>query len=203
MQKLIAFGDSWTAGHGVEKEIKFKEDISPPKFVKKLREQNSWVRWLADLMNVPFVNMGVCGFGNEYIFESVKSNLKYINKNDLIIIVFSYPYRYKKHNIYTPEELFIKFEKLLKDYRRFYFNGFYPFIENQNYKFPKHFINPKETLAYQLQVEEVINKKNVWEYDSKSVWNDEKNYHEGDYHPNINGYQLLANYIYKQIKNKI
>ena len=28
--------------HGVEKEIKFKEDISPPKFVKKLREQNSW-----------------------------------------------------------------------------------------------------------------------------------------------------------------
>ena len=149
-----------------------------------------------DLMNVPFVNMGVCGFGNEYIFKSVKSNLKYINKNDLIIIVFSYPYRYKKHNIYTPEELFIKFEKLLKDYRRFYFNGFYPFIENQNYKFPKHFINPKETLAYQLQIEEVINKKNVWEYDSKSVWNDEKNYHEGDYHPNINGYQLLALIIF-------
>ena len=59
-------------GHGVEKEIKFKEDISPPKFVKKLREQNSWVRLLLDLMNVPFVNMGVCGFGNEYIFESKK-----------------------------------------------------------------------------------------------------------------------------------
>ena len=203
MQKLVAFGDSWTAGHGVETEIEFKEVISPPKFVEKLREQNSWVRWLADTLNVPFVNMGECGFGNEYIFESVKSNLKYINKDDLIIIVFSYPYRYERHNKYTPEELFIKFETLLKDYRRFYFNGFYPFIENENFKFPKHFINPNKTLSYQLQVEEVVNKKNVWEYDSKSVWNDKKNYHEGDYHPNVYGYQLLARYIYKQIKDKM
>ena len=31
----------------------------------------------------------------------------------------------------------------------------------------KHFINPLGTLSYQLQVEEMVNKKTVWEYGSK------------------------------------
>jgi hypothetical protein len=44
---IIAFGDSWTAGHGVEDNIRFKEVASPPEcegFVTKLRLMNSWVR---------------------------------------------------------------------------------------------------------------------------------------------------------------
>ena len=51
---------------------------------------------------------------------------------------------------YTPEELFKKFETLLYGYKKFYFNGFYPFIENDDFNFPKYYINPKGTLSYQL-----------------------------------------------------
>lgn len=201
--RLICFGDSWTAGHGVETELEYKENPTPPMFIEKLREQNSFPKWLGNLLNFSYINLGVCGIGNEYIFKSVKANLKYITKDDLIIIVFSYPHRYQKYNEYTPEELFSKFEDLLDGYKRFYFNGFYPFIENENFNFPKHYINPLGTLSYQLQVEEMVNKKSVWEYGSKMVWNDTKNYYEGDYHPNLEGYKLIGEYIYKEIKDLI
>ena len=201
--RLVCFGDSWTAGHGVETELEYKENPKPPTFIEKLREQNSFPKWLGNLLNFSYINLGVCGIGNEYIFKSVKANLKYITKDDLIIIVFSYPHRYQKYNEYTPEELFSKFEDLLDGYKRFYFNGFYPFIENENFNFPKHYINPLGTLSYQLQVEEMVNKKSVWEYESKMVWNDTKNYYEGDYHPNLEGYKLIGEYIYKEIKDLI
>lgn len=201
--RLITFGDSWTAGHGVETEIQFKENANPPKFIEKLREQNSFPRWLGNLLNISYINLGVCGFGNEYIYKSVEENLRFINPNDIIIIVFSYPHRYKKHNKYSAEELFNKFESLLSEYKKFYFNGFYPFIEDMNFKFPSYYINPKGTLSYQLQIEEMVNKKSVWEYGSKMVWNDEDNYYEGDYHPNLEGYKLIGEYIYKEIKDLI
>ena len=107
IQRLITFGDSWTAGHGVETEEEYKENSTPPKFIEKLREQNSFPKWLGNLLNISYINLGVCGFGNEYIYKSVKDNLQFIEKEDLIIIVFSYPYRYKKYNKYT-QKLYLK-----------------------------------------------------------------------------------------------
>jgi hypothetical protein len=200
--RLITFGDSWTAGHGVEKNILYKEDPTPPLFIEKLREQNSWPRWTANKLNIPFVNISKCGWGNEYIYNSVEESLPFIKTDDIVVIVFSYPYRYERHNKYTPLELFNKFEKLLDGYNRFYFNGFYPLLNDvdDEIKFPKHYINPFGTLSYILQVEEIQNKKDVWEYGSKSVWNDEKNYYEGDYHPNLEGYKIIGNYIYSELK---
>lgn len=200
--RLIAFGDSWTAGHGVETDIIYKEVANPPLFIQKLREQNSWPKYLAQRINIPFINLGMCGIGNEYIYKAVENNLKFINQKDIIVIVFTYPYRYQKHNKYTPDELFKKFENLLKDYKRFYFNAFFPFLENTK-ELPVHYINPKGTLAYQLELSEVLDKKSVWEYDSKMVWNDEENFYEGDYHPNLNGYRIISEYIYQEIKNFI
>ena len=50
--RLITFGDSWTAGHGVETEIEYKENPTPPKFIEKLREQNSFPKWLGNLLNI-------------------------------------------------------------------------------------------------------------------------------------------------------
>lgn len=198
--RLIAFGDSWTAGHGVETEVEFKENATPPTFIQKLREQNSWVSWLSRNLNVPFVNMGVCGYGNEYILKSIKDSKKYINKNDIIVVVFSHPFRYERHNKYSPIEVYTEFEKELTGYKRFYFNAFYPLLY-ENIKFPKHYINPKGTLSYILQVEEIESKKSVWEYGSKLIWNDEENYYEGDYHPNLLGYQILGDFMYSEIKD--
>jgi hypothetical protein len=200
--RLIAFGDSWTAGHGVEQNILYKEDPTPPLFIEKLREQNSWPRWTANKLNIPFVNISKCGWGNEYIYNSVEDSIPFIKKDDIVVIVFSYPYRYERHNQYSPFELFNKFEELLDGYNRFYFNGFYPLLNDieENIEFPKHYINPFGTLSYILQVEEIQNKKDVWEYGSKSVWSDEKNYYEGDYHPNLEGYKIIGNYIYSELK---
>lgn len=200
--RLITFGDSWTAGHGVEKDIKYKENANPPLFIQKLREQNSWPRYLAQRINIPFVNLGICGIGNEYIYQSVETNLEFLRKTDIIIITFTYPYRYEKYNKYTPFELFNKFEELLNDYKRFYFNAFYPFLDDVK-NLPKHYINPKGTLAYQLELAEILNKETVWEYDSKLVWNDEEKFYEGDYHPNLNGYKIISQYIYNEIRDLI
>ena len=75
--RLICFGDSWTAGHGIENIIEYKEIANPPTFIEKLRNQNSWPRWVANkLGEIEYVNMGVCGYGNEYIFREIDNSIK-------------------------------------------------------------------------------------------------------------------------------
>jgi hypothetical protein len=99
--RLICFGDSWTAGHGVETDSFYKERASPNNFIIKLREQNSWVKWTAQKLEVPFVNMGVSGYGNEYIFKDILHNKEnnHFEEDDIIIVMFSYPYRYKSKDM--------------------------------------------------------------------------------------------------------
>ena len=48
---------------------------------------------------------------------------------------------------------------------------------------PNTFIDPTKTFADVLKKWEIENDESVWEYNSRSVWNDEQNYWEGDYHP--------------------
>ena len=33
MSRILAFGDSWTKGHGVEEDIQYKENPTPPPFI--------------------------------------------------------------------------------------------------------------------------------------------------------------------------
>ena len=40
--RLICFGDSWTAGHGIENNTEYKKTANAPIFIEKLRNQNSW-----------------------------------------------------------------------------------------------------------------------------------------------------------------
>lgn len=204
--RLICFGDSWTAGHGVEEDVKYKEDAHPPVFIQNLRNQNSWPRWLSELIRTPFVNMGVCGYGNQYIYECIKDCVEnnFIEKNDIVIVILSYPYRYKdNHDVI---KIYNNMEKILRGFKHFYFNSFYPTFKEENFdieKLPDYFINPNETLSDILKEYEIENDVSIWEYNSRSVWNDKKNYWEGDYHPNLHGYKLLASYIYEKIIEKI
>lgn len=205
-RRLICFGDSWTAGHGVELDSKWQGIASTPRFITNLREQNSWPRWVSNKLNIPYVNMGVCGYGNEYIFNDLEDSIisGFIDKNDIILVVFSYPYRYKKHNEHTPSEIFNKFENILQGYSRFYFNGFYPLFRDEDFdieSLPSTFINPTSTLSNVLREYEIKNNVSVWEYDSRCVWNDEQGFWEGNYHPNLLGYKILSDYIYSNIKN--
>lgn len=201
--RIIAFGDSWTAGHGVETDVKYKEVSNPPPFIEKLRLLNSWPRWLAEKFDCQYVNFGVCGYGNEYIYNTIKSVVdgNFIEKNDIVIVMLSYPYRYKK----TPTpviDIFNNMEEQLKNVDRYYFNSFYPSFKDENFNIntlPQHFINPSGSVSDVLREFEVKNDFGVWEYGSRSVWSDQKNFWEGDYHPNIFGYKIIAEYIYKSI----
>jgi hypothetical protein len=206
--RLICFGDSWTAGHGIEKNIEYKEDAHPPVFIEKLRNQNSWPRWTAERLGIEYVNMGVCGYGNEYIFREIESaiNNNFIDKTDIIIVMFSYPYRYTG-DTYTVIEVYKKIENILSDYIHFYFNSFFPTFKYEteiNIKdLPSCFINPNKTVSDILKEYEISNDISVWEHDSRVVWNDEQNFYEGDYHPNLIGYKIIGWYIYENIIDKI
>lgn len=206
--RLVAFGDSWTAGHGIETDSTWVEDATPPNFIQKLREQNSWPRWTSNILNIPFVNMGVCGLGNEWILKEIENSIdnQFINKTDIIIVVFSYPYRYQTKNQYTPNEVLEKIHNLLKNYTHFLFNGFYPLLKNELFDvnlLPTTFISPNSSFAEILKEYEIENNISVWEQNKRSVWNDTQNFWEGDYHPNLLGYKIIGEYIYSQIKNKI
>ena len=119
--RLITFGDSWTAGHGIETDIKYKEEPFPDAFTQKLRDMNSWPRWAAQKLDCPYVNLGVCGYGNEYILNEIDSikNFGLLSKDDIIIVMFSYPYRYKSKDSHNVVEVFLLMEKILKDYKHF------------------------------------------------------------------------------------
>lgn len=205
--RLITFGDSWTAGHGIETDIKYKEVANPPQFIDKLRLMNSWPRWLAEKLNCEYVNCGVSGYGNEYIYKDLYQSIvnNFIKKDDIVIIMLSYPYRYSA-DTYNVVEIFKKMEITLQNYNHYYFNSFYPTFKNEDFNLndlPSYFINPSETVSDILRDYEIKNDIGVWEYDSRSVWNDQKGLHEGDYHPNLVGYKIIGEYIFEQIKNKI
>ena len=166
--RLICFGDSWTAGHGVETLVKYKENAYPPKFIEKLRNQNSWSRWVAEKMGIEYVNMGVCGNGNVFISNDVKDTIKnnFLEKDDIIIIMFSYPYRYVKEH-YDLIKLFWELEKELKNFKHFYFNSFFPTFKEENFNtslLPKSFINPNGCVSDVLKEYEIKNNVSVWEY---------------------------------------
>lgn len=212
--RLICFGDSWTAGHGVEDNVKFKEIADPEEgkwFIPYLRKFNSWPRWLSNKLDCPFVNRGYSGSGNHDMLKEIN----YINDDnlfeptDIIIVMFSYPHRYrhdndpKKNPIYTFEEM----EKILKPYRHFYFNSFYPTFKDEEgfdtSTLPNYFINPNGCISDFLKDYEMKNDEGIWEYGGRSVYDDENNFWIGDYHPNLKGYKLLGEYIYEQIKDKL
>jgi hypothetical protein len=68
---------------------------------------------------------------------------------------------------------------------------------------PEHFINPNGTMVDILRDYEIANDVSVWEYGSRSVWENEHNLWWGDYHPNLLGYKLIADEVFKQIKDKL
>ena len=210
--RLICFGDSWTAGHGVETEKAYKEQAivrEGKHFIDRLRNMNSWPRWVSDKLECLYVNMGVCGHGNQQIYQDIKEvkNSKFIGENDIVIVMLSYPYRFMNPGSPSVPELFFKIEEELKNYKHFYFNSFFPtFQEEENFDYttlPDCFISPKTCVSQLLEEYEIQNDVSVWEYGSRKVWKYKSEYMEGGFHPNLLGYKLISEYIYKEIKDKI
>jgi hypothetical protein len=203
--KLICFGDSWTAGHGVETNSKYQRISGSDYVVNNWRSQNSWPRWVANKLDIEFINMGECGIGNNHILnnslKNVVFNSDYLTPDDIIIVMFSYPYR----NATSPIEDYKGFEDMLKNYKHFYFNSFYPmFKDEENVDLDlTNFIEPENTMLDELLKYQNETGINPWNYNINIESFEDGRLRMGEYHPNINGYRKMADIIYEKIKNKL
>jgi hypothetical protein len=209
MKKLIAFGDSWTHGHGVEPDIKYKEVGNPGDFIFQLRLCNSWPRWLANKLDLPFLNFGYPGSDNIHIANCIDMFLNNLSKDDLIIVMLSFPYRHtfrKETENISLQSVIERIQKQLDGLDYYIFNSFCPtFYDEPNTKSKldlTRFICVDTTAADILNKYEIENNISVWEYESRKVYDDKQNLYEGDYHPNLLGYKLISEWIYQELKNK-
>ena len=203
--KLICAGDSWTAGHGVETNPKYQKIACGNYIIDSWRSQNSWPRWVANKLDVEYINVGVCGVGNNYILNNslkdVVFNGDYLNPDDIVIVMFSYPYR----NATSPIEDYKGYENMLKNYKHFYFNSFYPmFKDEENVDLDlTNFIDPENTMVDELLKYQNETGINPWNYNININDFENDRLRLGEYHPNINGYRKIADIIYEKIKNKL
>jgi len=208
MKKIVAFGDSWTQGHGVEDDPNFKEVATPDSFIYHLRMCNSWVRWLADKFKLPFVNISQCGIDNTKILEYIKIYRQKLTADDIVLIMWSYPYRHlnkeqTKHILL--EDIILEAEQHLQGLNYFFISSFVPTFKEepdllQRFDSSK-WIDIEGCAADVLNEYERINDISVWEYNSRKVY-DEHSFSLGDYHPNLFGYQILGDYIYNKLHEK-
>lgn len=197
--RLITFGDSWTAGHGVELDIHCKEVISPNPFIDTLRISNSWPKHLSNLYDIPFVNFGWCNFSNLDILEKIKENKKYFEKNDLIVVMLSFPYRGES----LPKRDISEIISLLEGFNYFLLNSFSKTFSNElnedlsNLKLDRFLAKDLTMKDILIQYEKEYN-ESVWEYNFRFpyVW---QSIDYGDTHPNYKGYKIIGKKIYELI----
>ncbi len=195
--RLVTFGDSYTNGYGLSDSIKWRGHGSPNEFEDYYRRMNSWPRYVAEKLNIPFINMGKCNnFGNNDIYNLIKQNIDELLSDDLIIIVFSFPYR----NLTTPNDDYKKIDELLKNHNRYYFNAFYPMFKDEepdNVDFSR-FIMPEYTFADYLRDSEKLTNTPYFENGAFYGYEGVK---EGGLHPNLEGYKKIAEFVHNKIEN--
>jgi len=154
---LHAYGDSWTEGEGCDLEI---ESTLKNQELIIYRNQNSWVKSLADKLNLQWINNGKSGNPNSVIFNSIIDDVTNdrIKKGDLVIVLWSSSLRdyaaflprqqwvswSVKHLVNLPEKFINSYkshnetyDSFLREYKSFFldnlFNQNYYNIVNQNY----------------------------------------------------------------------
>lgn len=195
--RLVTFGDSWTAGHGVEKDVAYKEVIDCGQFINNLRIMNGWPRYLAEHYDVPFTNLAWCNKSNPEIIKDIEDNFNHLKNDDLIVIMLSYAFRNNGEPIRDVNRL----NELLAGKNYFLVNSFYPtFEEVKDFTLPdlSRFILPFNTFAEFLVDYEADLDKSVWEYDFRKV-NEQGSFLGGDYHPNTRGYKIIAWELFNRI----
>lgn len=154
---LHGYGDSWTEGEGCNLEI---ESTLKNQELIIYRNQNSWVKLLADELNLQWINNGKSGNPNSVIFNSIIDDVTTgrIKSGDLVIVMWSSSLRdYAaflprqqwvswsiKHLVSLPEKFINSYkshneiyDSFLREYKSFFldnlFNQNYYNIVNQNY----------------------------------------------------------------------
>lgn len=211
MKKLITFGDSWTHGHGVEDDIHYKEIGRADDFTFNLRMCNSWPRWLANKLDLPFCNFGYPGIDNIEISKTIDMFKNKLEKDDLILVMLSFPYRHLMRGglegRMTVKMIVESIQRKLNGYNYYLLNSFCnTFYDEPNLKNQldlSRFIAVDVTAADILIKYEQENDVSVWEYNCRKVYDDKKNFTSGDYHPNLLGYKVIADWVYKELQSKL
>jgi hypothetical protein len=84
MNKLWAFGDSMTFGHGCNVECTSETKVDYLPFKKD--GDDIWSNHLSKLLNYDVVNLGKNGASNDYIFDCIIDNYNCIQPNDVVVI---------------------------------------------------------------------------------------------------------------------
>ena len=84
MNKLWAFGDSMTFGHGCNVECKSETKVDYLPFKKD--GDDIWSNHLSKLLNYDVINLGKNGASNDYIFDCIIDNYNSIQPNDVVVI---------------------------------------------------------------------------------------------------------------------
>lgn len=92
MRKLILYGDSFTEGHLLTHN--FVRTIDWVKYLGGKLPPN-WFEILSEKLNIPYVNHGYGGCSNDYIFERFCKTCHLINKNDIVILQWTYNDRFR------------------------------------------------------------------------------------------------------------
>jgi hypothetical protein len=209
---MITFGDSWTAGHGVETNTEFKEHGYPNRVIDLLRRSNSWPRWLSDYLKLPFVNLATCGNNNLDILRDLRLFSKEITDQDLVIVMLSTPYRpFEEQNIDCEKDQGLIFQpvKLIQEClddlgcEYFIVNSFYPtyrdYPDQKNQINTDKFLDIDGCVADMLFLYEAEHDISVWEYNCRKIDMENDLFLEGDYHPNLLGYKIIGSYLYELI----
>jgi len=87
-KKLVVSGDSWTAGvHHQPKNTKPIYIIDPTKNVSP--EYTLWPEYLADMLGMDVINVGLAGRGNEFIYNHIIDKLSSVKNVGLTIVMWS------------------------------------------------------------------------------------------------------------------
>jgi hypothetical protein len=211
IKRIVTFGDSWTAGHGVETDERYRDIARPEPFIHQLRISNSWPRWLSTAYDVPFVNLAEAGICNAGIKRAIENHHGWIDpEHDLVLVMWSFPYRHHQwmdilqHDEIALGDIFGRAQEMLTGYQYFFFNSFFDNFDQEPELLDRlglaRWLAPRATAAQALLQYEQERDQSVWEYGSRNVHLDQHGFRTGDYHPNLLGYRVVAEWVYNHLR---
>lgn len=96
-------------------------------------------------------------------------------------------------------------QELLRGYRYKFCNSFYPTFAQEPELLQQldvsDWLHTQDTAAQALREYEQRLDVSVWEYGSRDVHLDHHGYTTGDYHPNLLGYRIIAEWLYHRLRS--
>lgn len=205
MRRLIAIGDHWTAGKGIESDDKYK-NIEPDLFVKAERLNNAWPRWLAEKFNIPFINLGNETHDGNKIRVTTKQALLSCSREDLIVIMWGHPYKHLQRPVAAGVTLDLLMQDMiqtLEGYDYYFCNAYHPIFREEEALKPTlrlhRFIDVDSSAADIISAAGKESDRKVWNYDDTNVDGDTWNILQGKHCPNLTGQKIIADWLYKKI----